>query len=278
MAAIKLLKLGSDGYPVEHTGASDDITFASVTISGSLVASSTGIDMNNKDLTDLNLLSFTDPTTDGITQTAGLLIVDNVMAKERSNSLTTGADILFPTISDSAGQVDALRLPVLAGVPTATPTASSEGFAVWDSSSNKLYIWNGAAWTNDIAAAASSSAVLIDTTTYVADTPGVSARDAVFVSSADKVSPCDANAALSSNVIGFATGAAASTAAVSVQKSGVLAGFTGLTATAPYYLSETAGAITSTPPTTSGATIMQVGFATSTTKLDIGFDFLGRRA
>lgn len=277
MAAAKFLKISSTGIPTENA-TTDDLTVGSVAITSGPTVSSTGIAMADKDITGLNLITFTNATTDGITQTAGLLIIDNVMAKERSNALTTAADILFPTISDSAGQVDAFRLPVLAGTPTATPTNSSEGYLVWNSTSNKIYAWDGAAWTNDIAASASSAAAAIDTTNYVADTVGVSARDVVYISAAGKVSPADANVEVSSQAIGFATAAALATVAVSVQMDGVLSGFSGLTAGAAYFLSETAGGITTTPPTTSGAQVLLVGYATSTTKLHILFQKMGTRA
>jgi hypothetical protein len=279
MAQVLLLKINSStGLPTEHGSTADDVTFASYTVGGGGPVLNANLDMQNGNISDVNLLSFTDPTADGITQTAGLLIADNIMAKERSNSMTTAADILFPTISDSAGQVDAFRLPVLAGTPTATPTASGEGFLVWNSSTNKLYAWDGAAWTNDIAQAASSSQSTIDSTNFVADTSGVSARDAVYVSSAGKVSPADASAESTARTLGFAVGAAVLDAAVSVQMDGVMSGFTGLTAGSRYYLSETAGAITTSVPTTSGAVVQQVGYAVSTTKLGIQIEHLGVRA
>lgn len=272
MAQVLLLKIGSTGLDTEHASGSDDVTFASYTVTGGGPVINANIDMNNGNITDVNLLSFTDPTADGITQTAGLLIVDNVMAKERSNSLTTAADILFPSISDSAGQVDAFRLPQLAGTPTATPTNSGDGYLVFDSNSNKIYAWTGSAWTNDIAAAASSSASTIDSSNFVGDTPGVSARDVVYCSSAGKVSPADANAESTARSIGLAVGAAIADAAVSIQMNGVMAGFTGLTSGAPYYLSETAGGITTTPPTTSGSVVQRVGYAVATTKLAIAIE------
>ena len=133
MAQIRVLKISSDGIPLEHS-FTDDVTFTSFTVDGGgPVMSGTGIDMNGQDVSDLSDLVFTDPSVGTINQTAGSLIVDNLMAKERSNTLTTAADILFPTVTDSAGQVDIFRLPTIAGAPTATPTTSGEGFLLWDS-------------------------------------------------------------------------------------------------------------------------------------------------
>ena len=114
-----------------------------------------------------------------------------------------------------------------------------------------------------------SAVAVLDGGTYVAGAGGVSARDVVYISAADTVLPADANAESSSRVIGFATASAIATAAVIVQSAGVLSGFSGLTAGARYYLSETAGAVTATVPTTSAANVIQVGYAASTTKMQI---------
>lgn len=275
MAAAKLLKISSAGVPSENA-VTDDLTFGSYTVNGGPVLG-VDLDMNNGDINDVDFISFTDPSTDGIVQTAGNLAANDIMAKERSNVMTTAGDILFPAIADSAGEVDAFRLPQRAGVPTATPTASGEGFAVWDSINNMLYIWNGSSWTSQFSTASSTPKV-IDTTTYVAASGGVSARDAVYISAANELDLADASSETTARCVGFATATAAGAAAVSLQRMGVLGGFTGLTAGARQYLSETAGAITGTVPTTSGAEVVQVGYAASTTELDIHFQHLGIRA
>lgn len=275
MAQILLLKIDTDGVPVEMNSTSDDITLNSFTVQGGgPVLGTTGLDMNNTDVSDVQDLSFNDPTTATINQTAGNVIVDNLMAKERENTMTTAGSVAFPVISDVAGEVDAFRLPALAGTPTASPTNAGEGHLIWDSTNNKLYVWNGTAW--DDLSSVSSANNLDDS--YVADTPGVTIRDAVYISAAGAVSPADADAAASSQVIGFALSTAASTNPVDVRKVGRLAGFTGLTSGARYYLSATAGAITATIPVGSGQTICQVGYAYNTTTLDIQIQQLGRRA
>lgn len=274
MAQIRVLKIATDGIPLEHS-LTDDVTFATFTVNGGgPVLSATGLDMNNQDVVDVSDLAFNDPTTGTINQTAGALVVDNIMAKERSNTLTTAADILFPVISDTAGQVDALRLPALAGAPTATPTAAGEGFVVWDSSANALYVWDGAAWNNQNTVA---SAENLDDT-YVAD-EAIAARDVVYISAADNVTPALAAGAVTAQAVGLATAAAADTATVTVRKAGRMSGFTGLTAGARYYLDGTTpGAITASVPSGSGHTIIQVGYAKNATVLDIQLQSLGRRA
>jgi hypothetical protein len=106
----------------------------------------------------------------------------------------------------------------------------------------------------------------------------IAAREVVYISAADNVSLADADADVSSQVIGFATAAATATNSVVVRKFGRMAGFTGLTAGSRYFLSATAGAITTTVPAGAGNSIVQVGYAKNTTTLDIAIQSLGRRA
>lgn len=144
-----------------------------------------------------------------------------------------------------------------------------------DGTANQILKTNGSAqlsWTDAFAAA------LDDGTNFVADTPGVTIRDVVYVSSSGKVSPADASAESTARAIGFATNTAASTVAVTVRMGGCLSGFSGMTAGARQYLSETAGARTETPPTTSGAEVLQVGYAVTAAIMKIQFQHLGVRA
>jgi hypothetical protein len=247
MAQVKLLKIGADGIPTEHTGTSDDVTFATLTINSGLVASSSGIDMNNDSISDVGNITFTDAT----------------------SSLT------FNTATDTAGELDQLMLPKIAGTPTATPT-NGEAACVWDSTNNLLYVWDGSAWNNAFVSASVANKIY---SSYTATTGGVSIRDVLSTNgTADEVQKADANADSSSHVVGLAVAAASGGAAVNVQSSGLMAGFTSLTSGAVQYLSETAGAITETIPTTSGANIVRVGYAKNTTTVDIQIEHLGRRA
>lgn len=275
MAQVKLLKIASDGVPLEFDSANDDITLASFTVQGGgPVLGATGLDLNNQDVSDVNDLVFNDPTTGTINQTAGSLIVDNIMAKERENLMTTAGGISFPVISDLAGQVDAFRLPSLAGTPTASPTTGGEGHLVWDSTNDKLYAWTGSAW-DDLSTVQAASQVVNSYTAAVA----ILARDVVYISAADNVSKALATNTSQSYAIGLAKAAAIATAPVEVQSEGVMTGFTGLTAGSRYYLDATvAGTITSSIPTGSGNTIVQVGYAKSTTALHIHIEQMGRRA
>ena len=274
MAQVKLLKIASDGVPLEFNSTTDDITLNSFTVQGGgPVMSGTGIDMNGQDVSDLSDLVFTDPSVGTINQTAGALIVNNIMAKERGNTMASGSDILFGAVGDVAGELDAFKIPNATALPTATPAASStQGYLV--AYNGSLWMWDGSAW-NDLGVADAVNQV---TNSYTAD-EALSARDALYISAANNVSKALANNTSASYMIGFAKTAAADTNPVDVVSEGVLGGFTGLTAGSRYYLDDTtAGAITATAPTASGKTIVQVGYAKSTTALQIHIEQLGRRA
>lgn len=275
MAQVKLLKIAADGVPLEFDSASDDITLASFTVQGGgPVLGATGLDLNNQDVSDVNDLVFNDPTTGTINQTAGALIVDNIMAKERENLMTTAGGISFPVITDVAGQVDSFRLPALAGTPTATPTTGGEGHLVWDSTNNKLYAWDGVAW-DDLSTVSEANSVVNMYTANVA----IAARDVVYISAADSVSPALADNTSASYAMGLATAAALITAPVQVKSEGIMTGFAGLTAGSRYYLDATTpGAITASIPVGTGNTVVQVGYAKSATALHIHIEQMGRRA
>jgi hypothetical protein len=273
MAQVKILKIGSTGLPSEIDTSADDVTANSFTVNGGLVASSSGIDMNNSNLSDVDTISFTDPASDGLTVTAGTLIADNIMGEAFENSMSVGAAVIFPSVSDDADELDALGIPYLSGAPSASPTDSGR-FLVYDDSNNKLYIWDGAAWDDLSSVSAANS--LEDS--YTAD-EALTANDAVYISAADNVSKADNDAGSgASHVIGFAKSTVSDTDPVVVQKAGVMSGFSSLTAGDRYFLSNTAGAISNSVPTGSGAVIVQVGYAKNTTDLDIMIQQLGKRA
>lgn len=275
MAQILLLKIAADGVPLEMDSAADDITLNSFSIQGGgPVLSGTGLDANNQDVSDVKDLIFNDPTAGTINQTAGALIVDDIMAKERENTMTIAGGIAFPVIADNAGEVDAFRLPAIAGVPTAAPTNGGEGHVVWDSTGNRMFAWDGSAW-DDLSTVQSAESILNPYTAGVA----IAANEAVYISAADTVSLALANNTSQSYMVGFAKAAASLGNPVDIQSEGVMAGFTGLTAGSRYYLDDaTAGAITSTIPSGSGKTIVQVGYARAATKMHIHIEQMGRRA
>ena len=100
MAQVKLLKISSDGINLEMDTAADDITLNSYTVTGGgPVLSSTGLDMNNQDVSDVKDLDFNTPATATIDQTSGALIVDDLMFQTKENSMAVGAAVLFPVVT-----------------------------------------------------------------------------------------------------------------------------------------------------------------------------------
>lgn len=97
--------------------------------------------------------------------------------------------------------------------------------------------------------------------------------DAVYISAADTAKKAKADAGSTSAAIGFATATITNGVTGSYQTSGVLAGLTGLTAGAIYYVSAaTGGLITNTAPSTTGQYVIRVGVAISTTELNIDIE------
>ncbi len=218
MAQIKLLKIASDGVPLEFNSAADEITlltgqFGNVKIAGNSVTSE---DTNG----DLIL------TPNG----TGDLVLDGVNWPQAD-----GLNGQFLT-TDGAGQLS-----------WADPADDLEARRVVNS--------------------------------YTAD-EALAARDVLYISAADNVSKADVSSAgAPSRVVGLAKAAALDTAPVDVVSEGVVEGFTGLTAGSRYYADPaTPGGITLTTPVGSGNTIVQIGYAKSTTQLHLAIEQLGRRA
>jgi hypothetical protein len=273
MAQIKLLKIGTDGLQEEFDSASDEITLLSFTVDGGGPAlSGTGLDMNDTAVSEASDLSFADPTTDGITRTDGTHAADDIMMQDAENTLSPAdAAILFGTATDTADQVDAFRLPTIAGAPTATPADGGEGYLIWDSTNDRLFAWDGTAW-DDLSTVDAAQQIR---NTYTAG-EDITAAEVVYISAADTVSLADA--ATNYEAIGVASTTATSTNPVEVVSEGVLSGFTGLTAGTRYFLAATPGAVTTTAPTGAGNRVFQIGFAKNTTDMHLQIAFVGRRA
>lgn len=273
MAQVKLLKIASDGVPLEFTPSTDEITLLSFSVNGGgPVLSGTGLDMNNQDISDIKNIDFNDPSVNTIEQTAGALVIDNIMAKERDNVMTTAGAILFPLVTDTAGQLDSFKLPNIAGAPTATPAFSSVGgYMVYDTTNKDLYAWTGTEWDK----LDSSDSV---ENTYTAG-EAIDTGEVVYISAANEVSLALGDSTSKSHAIGFASQSVLAAASLQVKSDGVATGLSGLTAGSRYYLSaSTPGAVTATIPTGSGNTLVQVGYAKSATEMAIQFQQLGRRS
>lgn len=274
MAQVKLLLIANDGVPQESQNT-DEITFASFSVSGGgPVLSGTGLDMTNQDIINVKNLLFFDPATGYINQTAGNLIIDNIMRTDLDNLMGVSGSVIFPIVPNTGTGLDAFQLPQVSGVPTATPTNSSAGTLVYDYVNGNTYVWTGTQWDNMNTVAETQA--IVDA--YVAGEI-LLARDAVYISAANTVSKADANNTMKSRLLGFAKSGVASAAPVEVIKFGKLGGFSGMTPGAREYLSPTTpGLITETIPTGNGQTIVQAGYANTNAVLDIQIQQLGRRA
>lgn len=92
----------------------------------------------------------------------------------------------------------------------------------------------------------------------------------VYISAADTAKLAMANASATADAIGFATATIANSAVGAYQTSGTLAGLTGLTAGATYYLDpSTPGAMTTTAPSVAGQFVVELGVAISSTEFMI---------
>lgn len=96
-------------------------------------------------------------------------------------------------------------------------------------------------------------------------------RDAVYQYGAGAVRQADADALATMPVCGIIKSKPTSTTCIVVM-SGIITGFTGLTADAPYFASNTPGQITASAPSGSGDLVQSVGRSLSSTELlvDLG--------
>lgn len=274
MAQIRILKIASDGVPLEHSYI-DEITMASFTVSGGgPVLDGTGLDMNNTPISDVQYLLFNNPATGYINQTAGNLIIDDFMAKERTNVMTVGGEILFPVVTNTSAGLDNFRVPQVAGIPTAAPGNSGEGFMVWDSVNDDLYVWNGTSWDSQSVVEEANQVQNL----YTAGET-LAAAEVVYISAANTVMKALGDSTSKSFVVGVADAAAASASPVPVVSDGLVAGFSARTAGARQYLSvSVAGALQETAPIGAGNTIVQIGYAKSATEVHLQIQQLGRRS
>lgn len=122
--------------------------------------------------------------------------------------------------------------------------------------------------TGDTLLAAVSEVALIALTN--GDVGAHALGDFVYISAADTAKKAQGNAIATKEAIAVATGAISAAAVGSYQTDGIVAGLTGLTAGAIYYLSAaTAGLMTTTAPSTTGQYVVRVGIAISTTELEL---------
>ena len=96
--------------------------------------------------------------------------------------------------------------------------------------------------------------------------------EVIYISAASTGKKAKADAGATVHAMAFATGAVSAGASGVYQTDGILAGLTALTAGAVYYLSAaTAGAMSTTAPSSTGEYVVRLGIAISTTELEISF-------
>lgn len=103
----------------------------------------------------------------------------------------------------------------------------------------------------------------------IVSSENLAARDMVNVwndAGTIKVRKADANNNMPCH--GYVSAAVTSPAAADVYFDGIISGFVGLTLGARYYLSETAGEITATPPSASASLVQYIGVAVSATEIE----------
>jgi len=123
--------------------------------------------------------------------------------------------------------------------------------------------------------AISADAALALEEPLVVDAP-MTIRDPVYISLPGEVSPGRSDAISKSKIIGFALTTQASGETVTIRKGGSLDGFFGLTENVRIFLAP-AGGITQVAPTGVSESIVQLGVARSSTRIDIDIQQLVRR-
>lgn len=104
-----------------------------------------------------------------------------------------------------------------------------------------------------------------------ATTVGTAVRDIAYLSSSDTVEPADADDPGKQPVVGFVKDKP-TTVTATVQYSGELSGFSGLTPGSTYFMSTTPGQITEVAPSALGSIVQRVGFAKNATTLVVMID------
>lgn len=102
------------------------------------------------------------------------------------------------------------------------------------------------------------------------DAASTAIGDVMYIFGADSVKKAKADASATAAAYYFATAVITAASTGNFQSAGVLAGMSGLTPGATYYLSAaTSGLMTVTPPSTVGQYVVRLGKALSTTEFEI---------
>lgn len=153
-------------------------------------------------------------------------------------------------------------------LPSSANGSPSEGDVYWDGTEDKLYIYDGTAYT----AASGDSETLFQV--FTAGAGGITAGDVVYISANDTILPANATSLSTAKAIGIAAANISAGNSGQILMSGSIAEgvLTGATAGNVYWLDTNAGAITNTAPTGSGNVILKIGYAVNATDLLIGIE------
>jgi hypothetical protein len=203
---------------------------------------------------------------------------ENTFVGAAITKATTGGAIVANDVDDTLSADYGLTglINAAAGdfvLPTTDMAVPVSGAVDWDESNSLLRVYSstGAKYiTFDPSG---------EITEYTAGVGGITAGQIVYISANDTILPADANNFdESKGVAGIAINTASAASEVRVIDTGVaLAALSGATFNTIYYLSETAGALTTTPPTTSGASVVRIGNAKNATDLHMRIKFIVKR-
>lgn len=150
MAQVKLLKIGTLGYPAEMDTAADDITVSSLTTSGAVV------DANGITIPTGKTITITDPpsdATDGVNKEYADMLIngiywqDPVLSQAYSYPPTTNDGDRYIVDSVASGDWTGLEDYIVEYSNGVWETlAPDEGMATWVEDEDSHYLYNGSNW------------------------------------------------------------------------------------------------------------------------------------
>jgi len=193
--------------------------------------------------------------------------------------VTAGGDIVGNNVDDTitanwtvTGEVDVAGGDFV--LPNSTQAVPEEGSIYWNGTTDQLFVYNGSAYVD---VSSSGTASNVENAYTVGGTPVVAGQP-LYITSNDTVAPADASAIATAKVIGFAKTSEPAAGTVQVQEDGIIGALSAATANDIYYLSETPGAVTTSPPTTPGSVVYKLGFAKNATDLHAQLQFITIRS
>lgn len=206
--------------------------------------------------------------------TKGIIEIATVAEQGTATSVGATGARLIPANSNlvaaTAGVGDASKIPVLnaSGVLSQTFLDSARTWgAVQSLTADNLQITTDADSANDAVRAYSVGLVTTLVTGEAID-GSVTPRCVAIQTSDGLVYRADADNTSRVKAFGFINTNALITTSPAIKTGGIIGGFAGLTINLYYYVSDTAGAISTTPSTT---TAIPIGIAISTTEILLGF-------